>query len=334
MKKKVGVIGLGNQFCKEYLPILYKSDDLDLVAVCDIDSQKLNYAGFKEGVNTYTDYKVLLNKEKIDFAIITTPHNTHYDICSCAIRNGIHVIKEKPFAINLQDAKRLVLCSEANGVFVLTPTKMRFNPYYFSFFELRNKIGEPFYFEGKYTLTLSSLANEWRSSKICSGGGCILDMGYHMIDLMIWYFGLPDQVIANYSCSARPTEKYDVEDTATILVKYQTGLSGSLVLSRCYPPKTQFIKVVGSCGSLEISDKSISLFDIEGNILHVDDSILKTSIPTNSVELFFHLLNKEILENETYVPKFHLNHLAFIESCYISKEQQHFISPKSFLEEI
>jgi predicted dehydrogenase len=64
-------------------------------------------------------------------------------------------------------------------------------------------------------------------------GGCIIDMGYHLVDMLLWYFGMPDRVLAQHSASARPEQDYDAEDTATITFGYGSGLFGTALLPRC-----------------------------------------------------------------------------------------------------
>jgi predicted dehydrogenase len=69
-------------------------------------------------------------------------------------------------------------------------------------------------------------------------------MGYHLIDMILWYFGLPDRVLADLSVEARPDRTYDAEDTALIHFGYESGLYGSLLLSRFIGPKTEQIRLV------------------------------------------------------------------------------------------
>lgn len=64
-------------------------------------------------------------------------------------------------------------------------------------------------------------------------------MGYHLIDMILWYFGQPDRILADLSVSARPDREYDAEDTALIHFAYDSGLYGSLLVSRFIGPKRE-----------------------------------------------------------------------------------------------
>jgi predicted dehydrogenase len=73
-------------------------------------------------------------------------------------------------------------------------------------------------------------------------------MGYHLIDMILWYFGLPDRILADTSTTARSDRTYDPEDTALIHFGYDSGLYGSALLSRFIGPKSEQIRLVGSKG--------------------------------------------------------------------------------------
>ena len=73
-------------------------------------------------------------------------------------------------------------------------------------------------------------------------------MGYHLVDMLLWYFGLPDRISADMSVTARPDRAYDAEDTALVHFSYDSGLYGSLLLSRFLGPKSEQIRLVGSRG--------------------------------------------------------------------------------------
>ncbi|MGH8933230.1 MAG: Gfo/Idh/MocA family protein [Egibacteraceae bacterium] len=88
----------------------------------------------------------------------------------------------------------------------------RFNPIYTTFCQLYDQIGRPFVLDAEYTVYTDDPASGWRGDVSLAGGGCIIDMGYHMIDMLLWYFGLPDRVLAGFSAAARPDLDYDAED--------------------------------------------------------------------------------------------------------------------------
>ena len=98
----------------------------------------------------------------------------------------------------------------------------RFNPIYTSFIQLADQIGTPFVVDAQYTLHIPDPSEGWRGKTAKAGGGCIIDMGYHLIDMILWYFGQPNRMLADISVSARPDRDYDAEDTALIHFAYDS----------------------------------------------------------------------------------------------------------------
>ena len=249
---KSAIIGLGHQAIEDHIPGLKDSQFASLEAICDIDEEKLKEWQDKLEVPSFTDYRELFDSTELDFVIATTPHNVYKGIIEEASKRRLHVLKEKPFARNLKEALYFKRLCDESDIQLTTTLQRRFNPIYTTFFQLKDQIGEPFFVDVKYTLFVDSPHEGWRGKRDSAGGGCIIDMGYHMIDMIIWYFGLPDNVHAEFSAKAKPEEKYDAEDTAFILFSYENGLHGSLFLSRYCPPKTEQIRVIGDRGIIEV----------------------------------------------------------------------------------
>mgnify|MGYP001558968253 CR=1 FL=1 len=247
-KLKSAMIGLGHQAIDDHIPGLKNSQFASLEAICDTDEEKLREWQDKLQVPGFTDYRELFDKTELDFVIVATPHDAYKGIIEIASERHLHILKEKPFARNLEEAMYFKRLCDENDIRLMTTLQRRFNPIYTTFFQLKDQIGEPFFVDIRYTLFVDGPNEGWRGQKDSAGGGCIIDMGYHMIDMIIWYFGLPDDVHAEFSSKAKPEEKYDAEDTAFILFSYNNDLHGSLMLSRYYPPKTEQIKVIGDRG--------------------------------------------------------------------------------------
>ena len=206
---KSAIIGLGHQAIEDHIPGLKDSQFASLEAICDIDEEKLKEWQDKLEVPSFTDYRELFDSTELDFVIATTPHNVYKGIIEEASKRRLHVLKEKPFARNLKEALYFKRLCDESDIQLTTTLQRRFNPIYTTFFQLKDQIGEPFFVDVKYTLFVDSPHEGWRGKRDSAGGGCIIDMGYHMIDMIIWYFGLPDNVHAEFSAKAKPEEKYD-----------------------------------------------------------------------------------------------------------------------------
>lgn len=331
---KVGVIGLGHQSLNDHIPAIFASNDTELIAVADIDEKKLkSFSRDNKNINTYKNFKNLLKSEKLDFVIIAVPHYLHQEIVDEAIKYKVHILKEKPFAISLDQAREIKEYSEKNNVKIMLTLQRRFNPIYFTFFQLIDKIGKPFFIEAKYTFYTDSPQNGWRGKKKLAGGGCLIDMGYHIIDLLMWYFDLPDLVFSENCCDAKEGILYDAEDTAQTVFRYlKQNIFGSLLVSRVIPPKTEYLDVYGTRGIIHIERGKIERRSSSGEaqeILSREDRW--PSAAQDQLEYFVKVIRGE--KENIGGPDFHFKHLAFIEAAYRSKISGKFINPHTLLNE-
>lgn len=331
-KLKVGVIGLGHQSLEDHIPAILSSLDVELVAVSDIDKEKLRL--FSEGhpsVRIYEKFNDLLDSEKLDFAIIAVPHYLHADIVKKTIEHGVHILKEKPFTTSLEQARELAHMAEKKNIIISLTLQRRFNPIYCTFFQFIDKIGTPFFIDAKYTFFTQSPEEGWRGKKELAGGGCLIDMGYHVVDLLMWYFGLPDQVFAECSYTAKEGCVYDAEDTAQILFRYsKQDLFGSILLSRVIPPKTEYFDVYGTRGIIHIERGKIERRSSDGKVL---ESLSRenrwSSAAQDQIEFFAKVIRKE--KENINGPSTHFNHMAFIEAAYQSKAEGSYVNPYSLI---
>jgi len=325
---RIIVVGLGHQATEDHIPSVLASKDAILVGVVDIDKEKLKK--FKESnrdIPTFTDIEEMVEKTSPEIAIVVVPHNTHFEIVKKLLEKKINVLKEKPFAMSLHDARELVSVANRNGVKMMVTAQRRYNPIYATFLQLIDKIGDPFYIESKYTIFTDSPNTGWRGQNKLAGGGCIIDMGYHIIDLLMWYFGLPDKVFAEMSHSAKENAIYDAEDTASIMFRYtERDIWGTLLLSRVIPPKQEYFNVYGTRGYLHIERGKIERFSIDGKVC--ESLSRENSWPSafqDQIEYFIKIVKG--LKDVSDSCESHFNHLAFIEAAYRSKELGHPIDP-------
>lgn len=317
---KVGVIGLGHQATEDHIPAVIASPDTELVAVADVDPEALGrFAERYPNVTAYTNYKKLLEDTTIDFVIIAVPHHSHFEITKDALESGKHVLKEKPFVTTLAEGKMLEEISRQQGKEIMVTLQRRFNPIYTTFSQLLQKIGTPYFVNIRYTFHTDEPHMGWRGQKNLSGG-CLIDMGYHMIDLLIWYFGLPGRVYAEASHYAKEGVEYDAEDTATVSFHYNDRkLFGNMLISRVIPPKREHLHVYGSRGSIHLDRGSVKHFDVEGNL---KESLTREnqwpSAAQDQIEYFVKVI--EATQPNIGSPTFHLQHLAFVSAAYESIE--------------
>lgn len=331
-KLRVGVIGLGHQSFEDHIPAVLASRDVELVAVCDVDDEKLEqFSNQNTGIGVYKKYNDLLNNEKLDFVIIAVPHYLHSEIVKESIKCGVHVLKEKPFATSIEEARELADLSKKNKIIISLTLQRRFNPIYYTFFQFIDKIGTPFFIDAKYTFYTDFPEAGWRGQKKFAGGGCLIDMGYHVVDLLMWYFGLPDQVWAESSCVAKEGCVYDAEDTAQVLFRYsKKDLFGSMLLSRVIFPKNEYFDVYGTRGIIHIERGKIERRASDGTVI---ESLLREykwpSAAQDQIDFFAKIVRGE--KDNISGPDTHFNHMAFIEASYQSINSKKFVNPSIFI---
>ncbi|WP_051967637.1 Gfo/Idh/MocA family protein [Kitasatospora mediocidica] len=330
MKRRAAVIGLGRQALEDHLPGLLGSGRAGLVGVCDSDPDVLRHRRRSFQVPAFTKVADLLEAVEPDFVIVAVPHHAGRTVIEECAARGVHVLKEKPFAISLSEARELTAICGAGRVELMVTLQRRFNPIHTSMPSLLDQIGTPFLIDGQYTFHADDPGAGWRGNVEQAGGGCIIDMGYHLIDLLLWYFGMPSRVIADFSASALPDVGYDAEDTAVIQLGYDADLYGSVLLSRWAAPKTEKLHVVGTRGAVLLTRDQVQRLDLNGRVVEeLTRPQAPASVASAQIDYFCRVLDGQ--RPNTSGPEQHLAHAAFIAACYESKAAGCYINPKEML---
>ncbi|WEH33417.1 Gfo/Idh/MocA family oxidoreductase [Streptomyces sp. AM 4-1-1] len=330
MKRRAAIIGLGHQALEDHLPGLLGSSRAELVAVCDSDPNALRTQQEAHQVPAFTRAADLLDAVKPDFVIVAVPHHAGRSVIEECASRGVHVLKEKPFGTSPEEAHALAAICARGAVELMVTLQRRFNPIYTSVVQFLDQIGTPFLIDGQYTFHTDDPGAGWRGDVRQAGGGCIIDMGYHLVDLLLWYFGMPNRVMADFSTAAMPEGCYDAEDTAVIQLGYDTGLYGTVLLSRWMAPKTEKLHIVGTLGSVLLTKGQVQRLALDGSVVEeLTRPQAPASAATAQIDHFCRVLDGE--RPNTSGPQQHLAHAAFIASCYRSKTAGRYINPKEML---
>lgn len=221
---RIGLIGLGfmgRTHLENYVRLESEGVPIQVVALCDIDNEKLegraaagNIDTGSSGIdfgryNKYTSVTEMLEKEQLDYVDIALPTYLHRDIAVQCLNHGLHVLCEKPMALNAAECKDMIQAAEANGKQLMIGQCLRFWPAYVYLKQVveEKTFGQAlggYFYRGGATPTWGP----WLTQKEKSGGA-LLDMHVHDIDMIHWLFGKPESV----SCLARnvvPGSGYDV----------------------------------------------------------------------------------------------------------------------------
>lgn len=340
MALKTAMIGLGKQAVADHLPAVSRSEQFELLAAVDIDREKANAIASTYGVPGFTSIEEMLAHVNIDVAIVTLPHCSYLQTIERLATHRVHIIKEKPFSTNLVEAKTLQSIIRKQGIYIGVTVQRRFNPIFQSFHQLKRRIGKIYSVEGRYTMNVPDLEHGWRASKVSAGGGALIDMGYHFIDLLLWYFGLPHSVTALFTRGNRPSQSYDVEDTAHLSFDYQFADSpdektpGHLVISRVYPYKEEKLTVYGTEGIIEVSRGCIRRLDCQGE--EIERLERKGSWPSAAIDQleFFAKQIQQFQPGQEVPLHEHLGHVALIHAAYESDRLGRSCDPHFYLEQL
>lgn len=206
-----------------------KQNNIEIVAVCDIDYDKaVRFSKDNDifGVNVYSDYKEMLKAESVDFVSIATVSGTHGEIAVYCAEQGVNFLVEKPMAMSIDEADRIISAAEKSGVTAGVCHQNRFN---IAVQELKHAIDENRF--GKLShgsINIRWLRDEryysqddWRG-KWALDGGALMNQCIHGIDILRWIFG--DEIQSVYGSVRNRFHPYiEAEDVGVAVVNFKNG---------------------------------------------------------------------------------------------------------------
>jgi predicted dehydrogenase len=280
-KLKIGIIGCGGIAFQKHLPSLAKfKDKVSITAFCDIEIEKAEKAAKEYGIpeaRIYTEYQELLQDKSIDAVHICTPNNSHAEITIASLESDKHVMCEKPMAINSLEAKSMLEAAERTGKKLTIGYQNRFrkDPI------LLNKACEDGDLGDVYLAKAHAIRRRgvptWGvfTDKEKQGGGPLIDIGTHSLDLALWmmknyqpqtvlgsvFYKLKDKHEGNIF-GAWDEKNFDVEDSAFGFIKMKNGatiiMEASWALNIMNPKEAQ-VTLCGTEAGAEMLGKSRSV---------------------------------------------------------------------------
>lgn len=329
------LIGFGRRAVDDHLPALVTPAlNIELIAVCDIDplreqemKKALENYQTKMCPSFYTNLNEALDNEQPDFAIVATPHSTHLKISEKLLRRQIPFLKEKPFAINLNDAKKLVALIEKYSGYMRLCVQRHYHPLYVYGKKALLHLGTIRHFASRYQLNANRYYFGWRSRSETAGGGAVIDMGYHIIDLIYWYFGIPSSVYAVAAPKKDEKLNYMVEETVLAELAYENGVVGSLFLSLCEPDKFEELRVYGTQGYIHLQRDFLRRYNTEDEIVEslTREPAWPSALDDTLFDFIQNLNNRDVVREES---RRGLEVMSMIESIYKSIEKKLPVNPR------
>jgi len=253
MSRKVnwGVIGSGGIARRRTIPEgITRADDAKLTAVCDANAE-VNEEVAKQFDTTAAGSLEEFLSSGIDAVYVATPAYLHYEhVLSCA-RAGKHVLCEKPLGMTLGEAENMIATCQDAGVILGTAFMMRFHSQHQAALDMikAGKLGKLTFGRAQLSCWYPPLEGAWRQNPATGGGGSLIDMGGHCIDLLEMFFGKLEKV----SCLINNTiHDYKSEDSAVATLFFENGALAVVDTFFCIPDNSSknVLELYGSRGSI------------------------------------------------------------------------------------
>lgn len=272
-KLKGSVIGLGKMGIS-HAAIVGAHPSVDLVSVCDTSPMILEAFKKYTRVNTYNNYKKMIDNESLDFVVVAIPTKEHYPVVKYALENKINVFCEKPFCLRSSEGQELVTLASQKS---LVNQVGYHNHFIGTFRELKrllevDLIGDIVHFTGEAygPVVTKEKGGTWRAKQE-EGGGCLYDYASHVINLIQEIIGRPEKI--NGALLKRIYSK-EVEDAVFALMSLENKISGVLLVNwseETYRKMSTSITVQGKKGKIICDATEIKIY-------------LKVACPTERLE--------------------------------------------------
>lgn len=244
---RAGIIGLGigRNHAKGY----QVQHGGQVVAICDQNEARLQEIGMLTATppdGWHTDYHRLLSESKPDIVSVCLPNSLHAEVTIAALESGAHVLCEKPMATSVADAQRMLDAARANGkqLMIAYNRRYRADAQWIKRTVEAGILGQIYHVNAAWRRETGIPGSGWFSVKSLAGGGPLIDLGVHILDLTMYFLGFPQ--IQTVSGSVRSifgkrgmktwgrkpgdmaAQGFDVEDGATAFIRFGNGTSMQL----------------------------------------------------------------------------------------------------------
>jgi predicted dehydrogenase len=288
---RIGIIGTGS-ISEAHMNAYARNKDAKIVAICDMNEARAQKIAAKYGADkAYTSHEQLLSDPDIDAVSICTWNNTHASLSIAALQAGKHVLIEKPLCRTVEEALQVEQAVRDSGNILQVGFVRRYDPNVQMLREFADngEFGDLYYAKAS---TIRWLGNPgvWFADVERSGGGPLIDIGVHVIDLCWYLMGRPKAttISANtysrlgnrshirhlsfYKAADYDASKNTVEDLANAIVRFENGASLMVDVSYSLHAKKDegSVKLYGDKGGFEVDPAVIIVTEKHGTILNVE----------------------------------------------------------------
>lgn len=251
MKIKWAVLGSAGIARRRTIPEgIVKADNATLTAVYDINTEANAEVAAAQGAQACTSEEELLGSDA-DVIYIATPAVNHCDQVCRAAKAGKHVFCEKPLSMTIEECDRALDACAAQGVKLGTGFMMRFHAQHQAALALikEGRLGVPVLGRAQLSCWYPPIPGAWRQDPATGGGGSLMDMGGHCIDLLEMFLGRATSV---QCVTGNLVQRYPSEDTAVVLLEFESGAKGMVDCLFNVPDASSLnrLELYGSRGSI------------------------------------------------------------------------------------
>ncbi|MBS2535208.1 Gfo/Idh/MocA family oxidoreductase [Catenulispora sp. NF23] len=258
---RFGVLGCGSYGVVHAKVISSMPDQARLVAVADAVPDRAAAVAGELGCEAVEGLEALCRRADVDAISVSIPHGLHADAVVTALEAGKHVLVEKPLDISLVAADRVIEAERRTGLTVGVMSQRRFEPA-----AVRVKAAIDAGDLGRLTSGMAETTSwrpqsyydstPWRGTAAVEGGGALMTLGVHSLDLLLWFLGEPVAVQAQAGQLAH--ERIEVEDTLVGTVRFASGaVAGVSATTAAYPGRDSRVAVYGDLGSAQVGEREL-----------------------------------------------------------------------------
>jgi predicted dehydrogenase len=260
---KVGLLGGGGIVDAHIRGYRAYADAIEVTAVADVADETARRRAAEFGAEAYTDFRQMIVEAELDAIDICLPHHLHAEAIVAAAQAGKDILCEKPLCLTVEEADLVQEVVRATGVTLMCAHNQLYLP---AVTKAKQLLDDDLLGTVYEVRTTDSFYNDfqpesmgWRASVVTSGGGELMDTGYHPTYLMLHFAG-GSPIEATALLSRHRLSFMEGEDSAQMLVRFDNGVVGQLVTSWAYdpPPDTERFSIVGEAGSLRSDGTSVT----------------------------------------------------------------------------
>ena len=248
---KWAVIGSGGIARRRTIPEgIVPAENAKLDSVYDIDAEANNDVAKEFNASASKSLEDLLSSD-IDAIYVASPANMHHDQVVACARAKKHVLCEKPLGMTIEETENMIKVCKEEGVILGTGFMMRFHTQHQAALKIiqGDRLGKCVYGRAQLSCWYPPMEGAWRQSPETGGGGSLMDMGSHCIDLLEMFFGK----LKSVSCFINNSvHSYDSEDSAIVSLFFENGAMATVDTYFCIPDNSSknVLELYGSKGSI------------------------------------------------------------------------------------